>query len=240
MKRVVILCVCAAFVLGAVAVGVFARCRAFDENALIRRSASDAHTLPTAAPADEADLYREERIYWEIEKAQAAQPAYTLLQGETICIDSTEVLTIAGKYQQEGKDEPYEAALRYVLEREALYAAAVDAGYRVSDADTARHMAAMRQSFAEASNRDAFCAYLETVGLSEETYWEQQFPVIQKEDTTAAYVEAVKAEKGLDSFTSEEDAVRKEKRWQTLRARIIRRQLRKDRVRVVSPSDGTA
>lgn len=234
MKRAVLLCLCAVLVLGAVAVGVVATRRGFDENSLIRRSAADAHTLPTAAPVDEADPYREERVYWEIEKAQAARPVYTLLQGETICIDSTEVLTIAGKYQQEGKDEPYETALRYVLEREALYAAAVDAGYRISAADTARHLAETRQSFAEASNRDVFCAYLETVGLSEEAYWAQQFPVIQKEDTTAAYVEAVKAEKGLDSFTSEEDAARKESRWQTLRARIIGRQLRKDRVRVVS------
>lgn len=234
MKRTVFLCICAALVLGSVAACVFVKYCSFDETDLIRQSAAGAHTLPTAEPADSADPYREERVYWEIEKVQAAQPVYTLLQGETIRIESNEVLTIAGKYQQEGKSDPYEAALRFVLEREALYAAAVDAGYQVSEADTARHIAELRQSFADASNRDVFLAYLETVGLSEEAYWEQQFPVIQKEDTTAAYIEAVKAEKGLDQFTSEEDAAQKTAKWQALRARIIQRQLRKDGVRVTA------
>lgn len=240
MKKAVSIGICAVLVLGAAVTGVFIKHRGCDVTALIRQSASEGHTLPAAAPVDAADPYREGRLYWEIEKAQAAQPAYTLLQGETIRIDSTEVLTIAGQYRQEGKNEPYETALRYVLEREVLYAAAVDAGYRVSETDAARHVAAMRRSFAEASDRDRFLAYLETVGLSEDAYWERQLPVIQKEDTTAAYIAAIKAEKGLDIATSPEDAARKEDRWQALRARIIRRQLRRERVRVVPRQAGSS
>ena len=78
------------------------------------------------------------------------------------------------------------------------------------------------------------------MGLSEDAYWERQLPVIQREDTTAAYIAAVKAEKGLDIATSPEDAARKEDRWQALRARILRRQLRKERMRVVSRQAGSS
>lgn len=80
-----------------------------------------------------------------------------------------------------------EQAVEYTLEREALYHAAIENGYSVTDQEVREYLEELKVTLNSADNKEVFLDILSQFD-SEEDYWEFQFSVYQKDLPIQHYV----------------------------------------------------
>lgn len=116
--------------------------------------------------------------------------------------------TVAFYSLQEDKNTAEEKADRYVKEREALYAAAVEAGYTATEEEIHDYLDNLKKTIETVDNKDEVMAVMESFP-SEEEYWEYEFTVYSKNLPIEKYVQDLKEdylkENGLDKETSESE-----------------------------------
>ena len=99
------------------------------------------------------------------------------------------------------ENEAEKKAVNYMLEREALYAAAISAGYSVTEKEVREYVAALRKLLEKSSHYDSVEAVMDAFD-SEEEYWEFQVTVYQKNLPIEKYVNALEVE-FRDSLTDD-------------------------------------
>lgn len=186
-------------------------------------------SFPSLATKDEVhELIRKSG---EIEKIASTKQAVLLMKGKTISVDSNEVFLLAEKYKLSGIEDASEKALRFLLERKALYRAAVEAGYSTTRAEAQEIVNHMKESFHEAKNFNDFLEYLDGAGMTEEEYWVKQVDIVAKENTMAEFANAQRAQLKASQNLDDEQT---EKIWLDKRKAIINQQIKADNVTVVN------
>lgn len=167
----------------------------------------------------------------EIEKIASIKQAVPLMKGNKIYVDSNEVLILTEKYKLSGIEDASEKALRFILEREALYLAATEAGYSTTQVEAQEIVNEMKESFHKADNFNDFLEYLNGAEMTEDEYWIKQVDIVAKENTMAKFVNAQKEQLKSSQNLDDEQA---EKLWSDKRKVIINEQIKTDHVKVVT------
>ena len=167
----------------------------------------------------------------EIEKIASIKQAVPLMKGNKIYVDSNEVLILTEKYKLSGIEDASEKALRFILEREALYLAATEAGYSTTQVEAQEIVNEMKESFHKADNFNDFLEYLNGAEMREDEYWIKQVDIVAKENTMAKFVNAQKEQLKSSQNLDDEQA---EKLWSDKRKVIINEQIKTDHVKVVT------
>lgn len=129
--------------------------------------------------------------------------------GESAVITKQEYEQAVAFYSlKEDKNIAEEKAGCYVKEREALYAAAVEAGYTATEEEIYDYLNNLKKMIETVDNKDEVMAVIESFP-SEEEYWEYEFTVYKKNLPIEKYVQSLKddymKEKGLDKGLPESE-----------------------------------
>ena len=121
--------------------------------------------------------------------------AYDMPQESTYALGKNTVITnkdidqVAKFYMLSGLDEQSarEEAIEYVMQREALYHAAIENGYSVTDEEVWAYIEELKRVIDSADNREDAMAVMSQFD-SEEDYWNYEFMVYQKNLPIQNYV----------------------------------------------------
>lgn len=195
---------------------------------LLRDDAADDLLVLNSNSRDEAQKIAYQT--GEIEKEAFSKESVVLIQGEHICVESTEAQAISEKYKLSGEQDTYKKAVKFLLEREALYWAADQAGYSTTSEEAQQIVDEMRESFHQAVNFDVFLEYLDGAGMSEEEYWSDQVDIVAKERTMEKFVNAQKAQLSTSQGADDQPI---EERWEEKKQQIIDSQIKQEHIRAV-------
>lgn len=163
----------------------------------------------------------EQSLRWaEIDTAPAMYADETLLEGTKIKVYRDEVERIAARYASGGVENGEELAKQYILRREALYYAGLEAGFSASEEEVQEKIHLSLEMSQDAKGREYFDAYLEATGLTEQEYWESQAEQIQKEIVIGKYLASLKKE---HTFSTSEE-------WKTFEAELVQELIEADGV----------
>jgi len=109
--------------------------------------------------------------------------------GNTATVSEKDIQTATQFYMLQGLDEQLarNTAIDYMEKREALYQAAIQNGYSVSDDEVHAFIAELKQTISSAENKDDAFQVISSFE-SEDDYWEYQFYVYQKNLPIQNYV----------------------------------------------------
>lgn len=96
--------------------------------------------------------------------------------GENIAISSDEVKQYTEFFKLSGSADPKKEAVAYAEERNALYVAAMENGYAVTDEEIYAYLDELKEILQEEDNREQYKNAMEGFA-SEEEYWAFQFEV---------------------------------------------------------------
>lgn len=198
------------------------------ETFLLRDDAADNLPVLNSNSRDEAKAIAYQT--GEIEKEAFSKESVVLIRGEHICVESAEAQAISEKYKLSGEQNAYKKAVRFLLEREALYWAAEQAGYFTTSEEAQKIVGEMRESFHQAVNFDVFLEYLDGAGMSEEEYWTGQVDIVAKERTMEKFVNAQKAQLSTGQGAGEQPI---EEQWEEKKQQIIDGQIKQEHIRAV-------
>ena len=110
-------------------------------------------------------------------------------EGERACITNNDIEQVQKFYMLSGMDEQIarETAVQYVKEREALYQAAIEKGYSVTDEEVWDYIEELKEIINFADNKEDALAIMNQFD-SEEDYWNYEFSVYQKNLPIQNYV----------------------------------------------------
>ncbi|MFA9379284.1 MAG: hypothetical protein ACERKZ_21445 [Lachnotalea sp.] len=118
-----------------------------------------------------------------------------------------------------GEEEATTKSIEYVTEREALYQAAIQNGYSVTDEEVLAYLEELKEIINEADNKEDAMEVISQFD-SEQDYWDYEFSVYQKDLPIQNYVadlekEYMQASANSNSIASDSsDASEIEENWQ--------------------------
>lgn len=115
--------------------------------------------------------------------------------GKNATVSTKDVLQAKEYYMAGGlnEDEAEEKAASYMMEREALYNAAIRSGYSVTNQEVREYVAELKELLESSDQYDLVLAVMDSFD-SEEEYWEYQFTVYQINLPIQKYVQALQLE----------------------------------------------
>ncbi|MBR1692665.1 MAG: hypothetical protein IJ711_07810 [Lachnospiraceae bacterium] len=136
-------------------------------------------------------------------------------QGEKTCITTKDIEQVQNFYMLSGKDEKtaWEEAVQYVKEREALYQAAIDNGYSVTDQEVWDYIDELKKTVDSADNKEDALAIIRQFD-SEQDYWNYEFSVYQKNLPIQNYVHDIEQTFMQRSASSKKASNEIESEWQ--------------------------
>lgn len=110
-------------------------------------------------------------------------------RGKNTIITNSEIEQAKEFYMISGLDEEEALAqsIEYVTEREALYQAAIQSGYSVTDEEVWAYLDELKEFITEADNKEDVMAVINQFD-SEQDYWDYEFSVYQKDLPIQNYV----------------------------------------------------
>lgn len=137
-------------------------------------------------------------------------------EGERAYITTGDIEQVQKFYMLSGLDEQsaWEKAVQYVKEREALYQAAINNGYSVTDQEVWNYIEELKEIVYSADNKEDALAIIRQFD-SEEDYWNYEFTVYQKNLPIQNYVHDMEQMfKQSRSFYADKDSSDIELEWQ--------------------------
>lgn len=129
--------------------------------------------------------------------------------GENIIITAQEVEQYEAFYELNGSDTPNQDAIAYAEERNALYAAAIENGYGVTDQEIQDYVNELKSILKSSMTEDEFLGIVQNFE-SEEKYWEYECKVYTIDLPIQNYVksleEAYRNESGIEDDAIFEEA----------------------------------
>lgn len=110
-------------------------------------------------------------------------------RGKNTIITNSEIEQAKDFYMISGLDEEEALAqsIEYVTEREALYQAAIQSGYSVTDEEVWAYLDELKEFITEVDNKEDVMAVINQFD-SEQDYWDYEFSVYQKDLPIQNYV----------------------------------------------------
>ena len=110
-------------------------------------------------------------------------------EGKNAVVSNQEIEQATKFYMLSGLDEDTakEQAIDYTMQREALYQAAIENGYSVTDEEVNSYLDELKSTINEADNKDDVDAVISQFD-SEDDYWNYEFSVYKKDLSIQSYV----------------------------------------------------
>lgn len=170
--------------------------------------ASVATAFPETKQAP--DAMEQAKAWAHIDTAPSTASDDIVMQGDSITVYADEINRIAARYKASGVDDGKQRAEDYVLRREALYQAGVDAGFTASDKEVQDIIDQELEWEDGADGQEYFQSYLDEAGLTAEEYWNTQRDVLHKEIIIGKYLDAEREKTGItdaDEWEQYEDTL---------------------------------
>lgn len=156
-------------------------------------------------------------------------------QGERASITNRDIEQVQKFYILTGMEEQValEKAVQYVKEREALYQAAMDNGYAVTDEEVWAYLEELKKVIQSADNKeDAFSVMRQFD--SEEDYWNYEFLIYQKNLPIQNYVRDMEQMFMRQRTFSDNDSNTIEQEWQLYFEQIKEELVKNENYQVIS------
>lgn len=135
--------------------------------------------------------------------------------GKNAIVTNKDIDQAAKSYELSGMDEQSarEEAIKYMCQREALYQAAIENGYSVTDEEVWDYLEELKITINNVDNKEEILAMIRQFE-TEEDYWNFEFAVYQKNLPIQRYVHDLEQTFMQASVYSDEQFVVKENEWE--------------------------
>lgn len=135
--------------------------------------------------------------------------------GKNAIVTNKDIDQAAKSYELSGMDEQSarEEAIKYMCQREALYQAAIENGYSVTDEEVWEYLEELKITINNVDNKEEILAAIRQFE-TEEDYWNFEFDVYQKNLPIQRYVHDLEQTFMQASANSDEQFVVKENEWE--------------------------
>lgn len=156
-------------------------------------------------------------------------------EGEKTSITNNDIEQVQKFYMLSGMEEQaaLETAIQYVKEREALYQAAIDNGYAVTDEEVWEYIEELKETINSADNKEDALAVMNQFA-SEDEYWQYEFSVYQKNLPIQNYVHDIEQAFMQGSTYSDKDISDIALEWQQYFEQMKADLVRNENYKVIS------